>query len=400
MGSRMSIGLVAPRWALAAVIAAAVMSGMVLDSASASASAPTVSNVAPATGPVSGGTELHIGGTGFSGATEVRFGSTPATFDVKSAVRIDAIAPPGEEGTVDVTVTTPEGTSEIRRGDHYSYVPPGPAVVEVRPDEGKAAGGGAATIFGAHFEAVLGVSFGAAVASYEVLSPEQIDVTVPQGEAPTLDVRVTTMEGLSPIWPGDEYHYTVNTPEVSDVSPKLGRAAGGNTVTITGEEFYGVTGVDFGTVEAPSFIVDSPTSITALAPPHAVEKIKITVLTNFGPSAPEYCRKNKGRRTKCTPAGYYKFKEPTVTGLTPESGPTGGGTPITVTGTGFQVGATGTEILIGKGVATSVECTSTTTCTALTPAAAKAAKSYVKVTIHSNEKGKSKKNPAVAFQYE
>ena len=66
-----------------------------------------------------------------------------------------------------------------------------------------------------------------------------------------MDVRVTTTEGESPITPADRYTYTIKVPEISGVSPKKGPAAGGNTVTISGSEFYGVTGVEFGGTAAP-----------------------------------------------------------------------------------------------------------------------------------------------------
>jgi hypothetical protein len=390
------LGLVAVAWP-ASVAATSFPTRLVL---TALGSPPTVTNVVPATGPVAGGIEVRIGGNDLEGATAVDFGSTPAEFVVRSNSRIEAIAPPGSEGTVDVRVTTPEGTSEITRADHFSYVPPGPAVVEVRPNEGPVAGGQAIKVYGAHFEGVTEVSFGGTITAFEVVSPELLDAITPPGAAPTEDVRVTTPEGVSPTAPADEYHYQSIGPEVSVVSPNVGPAAGGSTVTVSGERLYGVAGVEFGSAKAIEFTVNSPDSITAVAPAHTAEKVGVKVQSTFGPSPPEFCAKNKGKRQKCTAAGPYRYKEPTVTRLTPDSGPTSGGTDVTLTGTGFALGATATEILIGKGRATSVDCTSDTTCTAVTPAGAKPSTAYVKVAIDTNEKSKSKKNAAVAFHYE
>ena len=189
-------------------------------------------------------------------------------------------------------------------------------------------------------------------------------------------------------------------PEVSGVSPNSGPAVGGNTVKISGEEFDGVTAVEFGTTEALSYTVNSSTSITAIAPAHTAEKVLVKVITELGPTEPENCKKRHHELRQCTEAGPYKFEEPTVTGLTPETGPTTGGTTFTLTGSGFGVGATETEIFVGKGVATSVECTSTTTCTAVTPPAAKPSTAYIKVTIHTDATTKTRKNRAVAFHYE
>ena len=80
---------------------------------------PAVSSVSPATGPT--GTQVTIGGIGFTGATAVSFGGAAATsFQVVSDGEITAVAPPGS-GTVDVTVTTPGGTSPTGGADQFTY---------------------------------------------------------------------------------------------------------------------------------------------------------------------------------------------------------------------------------------------------------------------------------------
>ena len=87
------------------------------------ASAPTVSAVVPHRGFAAGGRWVIIAGTGFTGATGVAFGGTAATsFTVDSDGYITAVAPAGT-GTVDVTVTTPAGTSATSTADQYTYRP-------------------------------------------------------------------------------------------------------------------------------------------------------------------------------------------------------------------------------------------------------------------------------------
>src|SRR5262249_28584522 len=69
--------------------------------------APTVTSVSPATGPLAGGTIVTINGTNFTGATSVRFATTPAaSFTIQNAKMIAALTPKHVKGTVDVTVTT------------------------------------------------------------------------------------------------------------------------------------------------------------------------------------------------------------------------------------------------------------------------------------------------------
>ncbi|NNN20370.1 MAG: hypothetical protein HKL80_00005, partial [Acidimicrobiales bacterium] len=83
---------------------------------------PTVTSISPNSGPNTGGTRVTITGTGFSGATSVDFGTTSAaSFTVNSDSQITATSPSGSTGTVDVTVTTIDGTSAISTGDSFTF---------------------------------------------------------------------------------------------------------------------------------------------------------------------------------------------------------------------------------------------------------------------------------------
>jgi len=86
----------------------------------APAPAPTVTGVSPDTGP--GGTKVTVTGTGFTGATRVNFGRAPALYlAVSSDTQLTATAPPAVGGAVNVTVTTPAGTSPATSADHFTY---------------------------------------------------------------------------------------------------------------------------------------------------------------------------------------------------------------------------------------------------------------------------------------
>jgi hypothetical protein len=86
-----------------------------------SSSPPTVAHVEPNHGPPRGGTTLTITGTGFAGATAVSFGPSLATsFTVNSATSVTAVSPKGKR-TVDITVTTPSGTSSSNAEDQFTY---------------------------------------------------------------------------------------------------------------------------------------------------------------------------------------------------------------------------------------------------------------------------------------
>ena len=94
---------------------------------------PTVLSLSPSNGPTAGGTSVVITGTGFMGATAVKFGTTAATtFTVSGVTQITATSPAGA-GIVDVTVTTPVGTSAISVADRFAYTSPQAAYTAVTP---------------------------------------------------------------------------------------------------------------------------------------------------------------------------------------------------------------------------------------------------------------------------
>jgi hypothetical protein len=83
-------------------------------------SGPAVLDLTPTSGPHNGGTEVTITGSNLSGVTAVHFGAADASsFKVLSRETLVATTPAGE-GTVDVTVTSPYGTS--LPGVHFRYL--------------------------------------------------------------------------------------------------------------------------------------------------------------------------------------------------------------------------------------------------------------------------------------
>jgi hypothetical protein len=111
------------------------------------------------------------------------------------------------------------------------------------------------------------------------------------------------------------------TITASGVSPNTGSTSGGTSVTITGTGFTGVTtGVTFGGTAA-SFTVNSLTQITATTPAHAAGTVDVAVTTGAG--------------TATATAAFTYIPPPIVTGVAPNKGPTAGGLPVVVTGTGF-----------------------------------------------------------------
>jgi IPT/TIG domain-containing protein len=86
---------------------------------------PNVTAVLPNIGPNDGGDAVTITGTGFTGATAVMFNDQSAvSFSIPSDSTIKAVSPPTPlpgGATVDVFVTTPNGTSVAVSADHFTF---------------------------------------------------------------------------------------------------------------------------------------------------------------------------------------------------------------------------------------------------------------------------------------
>ena len=211
---------------------------------------PTVTGISPAAGPLGGGKLVTITGTGFTGATAVDFGPNnaapmPLTFVSPTLIQVDS--PPGV-GVVDVTVTTPVGTSTRSSADLFTYEA-APTVSGLSPDAGSLAGGTLVTITGTNFTGAKTVDFGPnnPATAMTVVNATTITAYSPAGTvAGAVDVTVTAAGGTSSTSAADQFAY-VAAPMLTSLSPTSGPAAGGTTVTITGTGFAGATAVDFGT---------------------------------------------------------------------------------------------------------------------------------------------------------
>jgi hypothetical protein len=151
----------------------------------------------------------------------------------------------------------------------------------------------------------------------------------------------------------DLFTYKPPAPAITAIAPSSGPSAGGTSVTVTGTGFTGATRVAFGALAASSYTVVSDTQITAVSPAQTGgHNIIVT-----GP----------GGTSAIVSADLFTYKPPApaITAIAPSSGPSAGGTSVTVTGTGFT-GAT--RVAFGGVVATSFSVVSDTQITAVSPA--------------------------------
>jgi hypothetical protein len=305
---------------------------------------PVVSTIGPTVGRISGGTVVALHGSGFVGATVVRFGSVEArSFTVVGDDTITAVAPSGSR-RADVTVATAGGTSAphpanmLSRSDATFSTGTGswtrnvnskialarsparsrPYSLEVEPRKPglssvystgypipssapisggvwvrSALGRGlfrVALIFNDAQGSGLLVAHGRFVRVSQGWTHLSARGTSPRSSA-SVALTVDSAGGRDAFYLDDasltgsaRFAFRPLPPDVTSVSPSVGDARGGTAVTISGAGFTGATAVNLGSAPARSFTVSSDDSITAVAPP-GIGAVEVTVTTPAGTSS-------------------------------------------------------------------------------------------------------------------
>jgi streptogramin lyase len=171
---------------------------------------PSIKKLSPKKGPAAGGTAVAITGTDLGGATGVDFGGIAATYTVRSATELEAVAPPHTGGPVDVTVRSSEGSSALTKKDHFKYG--NPTIDNISPVSGPKAGGTAATIRGSGFAAGTGITtilFGKTPAGSVTCSSttECIAISPAASKAGTVDIVAVIAGKKSKRTAADRYGY-------------------------------------------------------------------------------------------------------------------------------------------------------------------------------------------------
>ncbi|MHB8873711.1 MAG: IPT/TIG domain-containing protein [Myxococcaceae bacterium] len=305
---------------------------------------PAVDGVLPTTGPATGGTMASVRGAYFLPGATFFFGQNPSA---RSAVASDTVAvavtPAGTVGTtVDLTVINFDG-ADAKLVNAFGYLDPAtlgsaPAVASVTPNQVSTLGGTAIQINGSNFAASPLAFVGLTpVSGATQVNPSRVDGAAPVGAVGPADVTVTNPDGQSATLTG-AVQYVVPPPSVTTLTPSSGPGSGGTVVRLAGAGFQVGATVGFGAVSAPSVAVLSPTEIEVTTPAGIDGPIAVTVANPDGQSV-------------TVNNGYTYVAAPEVLQALPSSGPTAGGTAVSLTGRYFRAAAT---VTVGTNPATAV----------------------------------------------
>lgn len=203
--------------------------------------APTVTALSADRGSTFGGGTVTVTGTGFTDATDVSFGGSAATFFVVEDTNIVVLdLPPHSAGLVNVTVTTPAGTSAATAANEFTYIGT-PTADTVSPVAGSIEGGTTVILTGTNLAGVTDVDFGSSAAAFFASSDTQITATSPAGSAGTVNITVRSVGGTSTTGPGNQFTY-VTPPLVQLTSPATGALPSGSQGSAYGPVTFTASG--------------------------------------------------------------------------------------------------------------------------------------------------------------
>ncbi len=300
-------------------------------------------SVTPPSGPISGGNQVILRGAGLvDPPDEIIFGSTPvppADIQVLDSTTV-LVTVPGSlfGGIVDVIYVNPGPKVCVAVGA-YSYANPTCTITGVTPANGAMPGGNTVLLDGTDFPPAMDVRFGGVFSpSVTVLSSTQVLAVVPPSAVSgVVDIIILGSQGTTCVLPAG-YTYDPGPGggacTVTGVTPAIGAARGGETVTITGTGFEpGPPGVLFGLQAAASVIWVSADTLTVTTPRALFAGfVDVTVVNRSG--------------AVCTlPQGFEYEPLPVCTAdcallaVVPNVGPVAGGIIVDITGFDFCDGA-------------------------------------------------------------
>lgn len=299
---------------------------------------PVVSRVSPANGPMTGGTLVYVDGANYQKGAKLFWiqGSNITEFnpDFINATRLRLRTPATTTfGPVDIRVVNPDNKeANLTAGFTYDAPPvlPDPVITSISPAVGNVKGGNVVEIYGEEFQKDAKVSFGSQeIDLYAYVSKARVRVKAPASDvAGTVSIKLTNPDGKSVTLP-NAYTYEEAKPEITSVSPGNGPLAGGTMVYVDGN--YLESGLTLTFAGAPiSYDYVSNTRIRFRTPVGSAAGPVDIVITN--PTGASVTAQFVYDAPPAIPA-------PTLTSLSPTSGPVAGGTLLYVDGKNFINGA-------------------------------------------------------------
>lgn len=285
--------------------------GQTSNSVAVSYTPPAITAITPTTGGTAGNTSITITGTNFGVSPTVSIGGKNAQVTSGTHTQLVVNSPAGEGVNQPVVVNS---GGQISNSAEFSYLPP--AITGINYASAPTAGGTTVTLTGSNFGITPTVSIGGYAAPLTgVPSHTQIICTLPAGQGKNQSVTVNTAGQSS-----NTLTLDYDAPELTSISPATGPTQGGSLITLTGKNFGFSGSVSVGTLNAP---------VTSGGYSHT--RIICTLPEGQGANLPVVVTSAQRSSNSVS----FSYTPPAITGITPASGPTAGGSLITLTGSNF-----------------------------------------------------------------
>ena len=205
-----------------------------------------------------------------------------------------------------------------------------PTLTRVEPNSDLVSGGANLQIIGENFQDGATVTIGGNAASNVIfVSPTELRIDVPAGDAGSADVVVTNPDGKSDTLAGGFTYIELPPPTLTRVEPDSDMVSGGANVQIIGENFQDGATVTIGGNAASNVIFVSLTELEVDAPAGDAGSVDVVVTNPDGKSD-----------TLVGGFTYIALPPPTLTRVEPDNDVVTGGATIKIIGENFQDGAT------------------------------------------------------------
>jgi len=157
----------------------------------------TLTSIAPASGPESGGTEVVVSGTHLDRVASMFVGPLPATILEQNEAEIRARTAPANPGVHDVRAVTTWG-EVVRLSGAFTFGSDQPSLIAVSPFRGSIAGGTLVAVVGSALDRADSITFGGAPAQVvSTADPARVLVRTPPGSPGPVDVTARWPDGTT-----------------------------------------------------------------------------------------------------------------------------------------------------------------------------------------------------------
>ena len=314
---------------------------------------PIITQIEPSNGSILGGTYCTLIGIFLTNVQHVIIGVNEATIEsISNAIDyieyyIYITTPANIVGSYSIKLLDINNKLLVESEVRFTYVNP-PTITKITPNNVLSFGGTIVIIIGENFITLLSNPLTITVGGYNVIdftinSDIQITATIPAKELDSPSSQVLVINTTGGI--ASKSIIYVN-PTIDSISPNIGSSIGGTSITITGTNFYDYAPVQIDTNIATDIVVVNTTTITATTPWGEAGLKNITV-------------------ANITKVNLFTYVNPYIENISPSSGPTQGGTKITIRGQYFNSDIQ--SITIGTNSATSIVFIDTTMITLIIP---------------------------------